>query len=400
MLSKTLLRTLTTPKIQQRIRVVITNSLNSFVLPLLNTFISALVIRLASLELWGKFVSLMIIVQLGNHLVTWGNKDYLLREFSRTPHRIGLIWQNAAASRVLLLTGVIFVLPVWIHSPTQWAYAALWVIGLAWYQSFDVFIQYHKDFAIAFWVEFLTLGGMLLGIFYLNTTLSVDILMLIFASSNLIKASVMTYHFRKYFTNTEKERNLDLTFFSAALPFFLLGLAGMLQTRIDLYSVSLYFDEAEVGKYQVFINMILYLQAIAGVILVPFVKNLYRLDYPTIRKISNRLFAFGMIILVPALFAIDLVVTIIYKLNFPVSFYVVGGLYALPLYYFAPIIYALFKAEKQKFVVGLNFTGTALVLGLNLFLLPNLGLLGAIVAVAVVHWGFLAVYIWQMKQLY
>ncbi|GAB4579849.1 MAG: hypothetical protein Fur0022_25880 [Anaerolineales bacterium] len=387
---------LSVSKTRRRVGAVITSGINGLLIPMLNPLVAALVIRLNSVELWGEFVNLMIVVQFGTHIVNWGNKEYLLRAFSRAPAKISSVWRGAFGARVWILIGLAALLPVWIHSPVQWGWAVAWATGLAWAQSLEVFVQYRKEFSFALVVEVLSLGGLIGGVLFLYEQLSLDWLLALFASAALVKAMLLTYRFREDTFKHLGGIKPDFAFLAAAFPFFLLGFSGMLQSRIDLYTVSTYFTEAEVGKYQILVNFLLYLQAVANFILVPFVKNLYRLDNLSIQKIARKLFLLGWVITPPALFALHWVLRWVYHLEFPLSYFIVGGLYVLPSYYFLPIIYALYKAERQNAVLALNFLGSGVILGLNLILLPSLGLLGALVAVAGVHWGLLAAYHRQM----
>lgn len=166
----------------------------------------------------------------------------------------------------------------------------------------------------------------------------------------------------------------------------------MLQTRIDLYAVNIFLTDRDVAQYQIFINFMIYLQTIAGFILLPFVKTIYRLHHATIRKISLRLFAFGLIIILPALYTVRLLLTNLYEIDLPLTYYLWGGLYVIPLYYFLPTIYALYKAERQNLVIAVNLTGILLNAILDVLLLPHLGTEGAILAAAIVKWIVFIIY--------
>src|SRR5690242_878226 len=87
-------------KIRKRALIVAANSANSLLLPLLSPLFSLLVIRLASVSLWGDFVKVLIVAQLAAHVAGWGNKDYLLREFSRGPARVAAAWQSSLFTRL------------------------------------------------------------------------------------------------------------------------------------------------------------------------------------------------------------------------------------------------------------------------------------------------------------
>jgi O-antigen/teichoic acid export membrane protein len=188
-------------------------------------------------------------------------------------------------------------------------------------------------------------------------------------------------------------------YFALALPFFLLTFSGMLQSRIDLYAVNIFLTPTDVAQYQVFINFLLYLQAAAGFIMEPFVKSVYRLDYPAIRKISFRLALLGCLIVPPGLIALALLLTRLYEIHLPTGMYVWGALYVLPIYFYLPTIYALYKAEQQNTVITINFLGVGLNFALNLILLPRIGMEGAVISAALVSWLAFLIYLRSMRRL-
>ncbi|MCP4420601.1 MAG: hypothetical protein GY805_28680 [Chloroflexi bacterium] len=361
---------------------------------MLNPLLALLVVRFASVELWGEFVELLIIVQFGAHIIAWGNREYLLREFSRHPAQIAKLWQTSFLTRSLLAGAFFLVLLFWgLPSHLFWL-LIVWTMSAAWYQSNDVFVVYQKDFRFALVVEFGTLVLLVLSVLALGTQITLEHIISLYALAHLLKASVFLYRFRDYTLDKSHlatqqsilRREFDPHYFRLALPFFLLGFSGLLQSRIDLYSVNYFLTDKEVGQYQVFINLMIYLQAIANFILLPFVKNIYRLQYRTIFKLSARLFLFGLIILPPAFLGIHFVLENLYHFNFAPAFYVFGALFVLPIYFYLPIIYALYKANLQTSVLAVNLLGAALTLGLNVLLLPRIGMLGAIISIAIVKW--------------
>ncbi len=381
---------ITRPKFRQRAISILTNSLNNLLLPVFNPVIAWMVIRFASVELWGAFVNLMILVQFGAHVIAWGNREYLLREFSRTPAKIGEIWRTSLQPRFLLFVGFSTLLLFWRFPTLQWGLAVIWALSLAWEQSYDVFILYKKDFRFELGMELLGTAVLAGGVYAQLPALRVEHLILWFTSANLVKIAGYTIRYRDYVRGGRNEEDkrfaVPWQFLVQALPFFLLGFSGMLQSRVDLYSVSYFLPAREVGQYQVFSNLMIYLQSLANFILIPFVKNLYRLPEETIRKISLRLFLFGLGVIVPALGVVYFVLTRFYEMEFPFSFYLFGGLFVLPIYFYLPTIYALYKTNQQNKVLGVNLAGSVLTLILNFLLLPRLGMIGAVISVALVRW--------------
>ena len=63
---------------QRRTFTIVKYAINGLALPIVNFALSFLVTRFSSVDLWGEFVEVLLIVQLGTHILYWGNKEYLL----------------------------------------------------------------------------------------------------------------------------------------------------------------------------------------------------------------------------------------------------------------------------------------------------------------------------------
>jgi O-antigen/teichoic acid export membrane protein len=189
----------------------------------------------------------------------------------------------------------------------------------------------------------------------------------------------------------------DRSYFVRPLPLFLLGFSGMLQSRVDLYCVSLFLSREEVGHYQVFINLMTYIQSISYFVLAPFLRSFYRLRHEAASKIGLRLFAFGLVIIGPALLAAQLILVHLYRFEFSPWYLIVGGLFAVPVYLYLPFVYTLYRANEEETVLHLNVLGIAISFALSLALLPTLGMLGGVIASATAQWAMLAAYLWRSR---
>lgn len=326
-------------KFRRRLFLIIANSINGLFIPLLNPIVSYLVIRLASVEVWGEFVAVLIVVQLGTHIVGWGNKDYLLREFSFNPARIAINWQTALVTRSLLLVaGVPLVLLAFPLHRALWV--LVWSFAIVLDQAFDVLIQYRKDFAFSTLIELVGVGFLAAAILLIGAQIDLDRLIVLSGAVNLLKAGLYGLRYRRHILARldRLSGRIDRRYFSLAWPFFLLGLTGLLQSRIDLYTVSAFSPKADVGQYQVFMTFVLYLQSIANFVLGPFVKNIYRLSYRTILSIAAKLFGLGMLIVLPGLVIVQLVLRDHYRIDLSTAFMIAGGLMAWPIYFYLPAI--------------------------------------------------------------
>ncbi len=378
--------------------MVATHSLNSLLLPIFNVLISLLVIRLTSVMVWGAFVQLLLVVQLGTHIVNWGNKEYLLRAFSRQPSELTSLWQTAFFTRGLLYLGFMGVMALW-GWPLPWLLLIwVWGAGLVVAQSFEVLVLYRRAFGVALMVELGAVFLLLAGVMGLGTQLTVTGLVAIFTLTQAGKAAAFLLYFRPHLLRQVRGR-VQPTYFALAFPFFLLGFTGMLQSRIDLYSVSYFMSQTEVGQYQVLTGFLLYIQALANFILLPFVKTVYRLETAVIHKISWQLFGLGLLIVPPAIGLIGWLLRQLYHFDLSPLLLIVGGLHVLPLFFTLPIIYALYKAELQRQVLYVNLVNTGLNLGLNILWVPRWGLLGALLSTTLTSWLTLIFYWYRGRQL-
>jgi len=168
---------------------------------------------------------------------------------------------------------------------------------------------------------------------------------------------------------------------------------GLFGSRIDQYTVSIMLPKEELGKFNVLKSLLIYTHAGMGFILLPFVKNIYRLPDKVIDKLARRLLAFGLIAIIPYTAAIYIVITYIYNLSFHIVSYVYASLLVLPSTYYTLLIYKFFKKDKQSKVVALGFTAAALSLLLNVLLIPSLHIDGSLLAGICSQWTLLTLLI-------
>jgi O-antigen/teichoic acid export membrane protein len=272
----------------------------------------------------------------------------------------------------------------------------LWAVGIVIVQSYDALVLYRKAFLFSLWVEAGAIFLLIIGVVSVGANNTIDKLLLLFALIQVVKAVIYVGWFREILSDFSVR--IDLQYFRLAFPFFLLGFSGLLASRIDLYAVSYYMEERDVARYQVFINLMLYLQSVSAFIVTPYVKNIYRMENQTISKISRRLFMFGIVILIPSLIIVYWLLIALYDIRFSVEFLALGGAFVLPIYAYLPLIHRLYKLNRTGIVLVVNLVGAGANLALNAILLPNIGISGAILSSAVIQWAMLAVYVAEFRE--
>jgi O-antigen/teichoic acid export membrane protein len=231
--------------------------------------------------------------------------------------------------------------------------------------------------------------------------LATDALLAVFAVVTALQAGALLWRFRRQTLSglgARLRRPLRPGYFGAALPFFLLGLSGMLQSRVDLYVANALLPRAGVGHYQVVIGFLLYLQALANALLLPFVKSLYRVRAPAVPLLAARLGLAGLAVVPPSILGLRWLLGMLYGVELPAAAWVWGGLLAWPAYLYLPLVYWLYRLNRPGVVLGLNLLGTAVSAGLSLYLMPRVGIGGGLAAAAAAQWAMLGAYLLLARQ--
>lgn len=378
-------------KLRRRGWTVASYAASGLLTPLLNPLVSLLVVRVASIELWGSFVSLLVVAQLGAHVVGWGNRDHLLREFSLTPNRLTILWQSSLLTRlVLLFTAFAAVLALGGYSVTRWIGLTILCLSFVLDQAFDVWVVYRRAALWAFGVELLGTLALAGGIVSLGRAITLDQLLVLFSFANLLKTLALGTRFRANMWPLSGQ--VEWALLRHGWPFFLLGFSGLLQSRIDTYAIAYFLDPHDLGHYQVWNNLWTYLQVLAGLLLTPFVKTLYRFSPRALWRIALQLGLAGVGLTLVAAPLIQTLLTYWYHLPTPPHWMLFGVLFAWPIYAYLPLLYGFLKQDRLGVIILTNLL-LALGMWLGLItLLPRWGAEGALWLIAGAQWAQLISY--------
>lgn len=376
----------------KRIQVIGLHGLHQLLSPLMNLSAAWWVIHNSSEDVWGEFVDPLIVAGLALHILSWGNKEFLLRAFALRPDVIPILWKQALVARGAILFMIIPLIFLSNWNPEQMTWMLSWILFGYIRHSYDVIIVYEKHFGRAVLVELGAIALVFGGLFISRDSLGLTELIRYFAIAQVFRAIVFSLLYGKNYLAGPFPQ-MQFRYFSTALPFFLLGFAGMMVSRTDLYFVAYYLDDATAGRYQILINLFAYTQAGAGFLIAPFIRNIYRLPDRTIRRLALKV-SFG------GLGAIALGIPIAYLLlekgfgiSMPLEYYAMGVVAILPVYIYSCFILLLFKHQQQQKVVLANAGGILINLGINLVLTPRIGLMGALLGSVICHWFILVMVI-------
>lgn len=373
-------------KLRKRLSVISLNTVYNLSTSVFSAVISLLVIRLCSPQLWGAAVEILLWIGIAAHLLYWGNRDFLLREFSLEPMNLHFHWQRNMHARIWLFFAA-FLIPLVLPIDFKLKLMLPLFLGARFlYQSYDVIILFKKRFLTSIVFETIAFVIIITFIWFYYPVLSINGLVAIFTTTEFVKAAGMYIVFHKEFPL--KSLRFHKEYFSKALPFFLLGFTGLFQSRVDLICVTFYLPRPQVAQYQVYINFLLVVQAASNFILAPFVKNIYRLKHDSIMRIAIRLFLIGIICTAIAIPSINYILQTLYHFRLPMLTLISGGLFVIPVYYYSPIIYYILKLNGQRALLTINIAGIIVALILNVIFIPNSsnGISGAIDAIAITQW--------------
>ena len=364
---------------KKRLPLVLFNSLYAIANLLWTVIISFLIIKWASVDLWGEFMTLAALIMLGNHFVKWGNKTYLLKEFSAKPASIKTIWNAVFIARLPLFLIVFLAATLYyLNKPMLMVLIGLWLLSDYISSSFEAHLIYFKKFKRFFLIEIGIIPFAIIVLYLFKENLSLFILVIIYAGRICIKALGALIVFKKSYLLKFYRPSYKLL--KKVSPFFLIGLIGMLNSKIDFYSVLYFMSDTDIGKYHILSNFVLFGITIGSFIIIPFEKNIYRLSTHKVNKIALNFFTLGLFISSLWMGVSKLFITTFYQIEFPLIYYAIGILYILPIYYYWPILHKLYAADKTKSALKVGLISVLINAIFNILLIPIYGILGALIS--------------------
>jgi O-antigen/teichoic acid export membrane protein len=366
-------------KIFNKLTPILGNSLYQLLPGLVNQVLAFFVIKQSGATNWGQVVSLQLVYYIAAHIVSWGNKDYLLLQFSKHPAKINHHLQQSTLTRalVLLLPTLILIL---VYYPFQTAiYLAGWIVLRFVAQAMEAIITYEKNFSLALRSETAAFVLLLFGLTFWHHNLSFQEALLLVLLSHVGRVVWLMPSF------ISRLKGLSLKQFEfphlwVSLPFLLMGLIALLQLKTDLYVINELSTKSITGSYQVLMSFVAMFLAVPGFIINPFVKNVYRLKAKQIKSLQYKFIGLGLMISVLATPVLWVLMYYVYQLNFSVVTYLlIAVLMCLPFGY-AFDIYKLYKANSQNKVLVINAVGISIVFLCCLLLIPLWPINGALTA--------------------
>jgi len=367
---------------KNRLPIILYNSLYSVANLFWTVIISYLVIKWSSVNMWGEFMTLAAIITLGTHFVKWGNKTYLLKEFSANPSGIKETWNAVFMARVPIFFIIFFSTILYFFNDTLFIIIiCLWILSDYIFTSFEAHLIYFKKFKLFFLIEIIIIITLIIVLYLYRDIITLQLLIILYTTRLLIKAFIALGIFTKSYTLKFKKPSLSLL--KKVSPFFFIGLLGLLSSKIEFYSILFFLNDDDIGKYHILSNFVLFGITIGSFIIIPFEKNIYRLTSKKISKIALNLFTLGIFISCTWMLISKLIISKIYKIELPIIIYLIGVLYILPIYYYWPILYKLYAKDKTISTLKIGLISVLVNLIFNIILIPVYGILGALISATI-----------------
>ncbi len=316
--------------------------------------ISLLIIKNHSTALWGEYVTLLLWVNLIILFSYFGNKNYLLKQFSEQPGKIHATWLSNFTTRffVFILVGVsVFIIPLFASYKLV---ILTWMFLLFYNQSFEVLILYQKDFKFNFITEFIRNAIVIEVLLFFSETLQLVQFLYILIGGLIVKAICYTIYYRKILLNTKA--SLDKHSLIVSIPFLIPMVLGTLRTKIDSYYGTIYFTKEDLSEYQIFISFISLVQLCVAYMINPFIKIFYRISKKTRAIIERQFFYLGIGIGALAIVIIYGIINYVYQFKFGLTNYILGYLFMISLFVHLLLINEFYKNNKQKqvaYIIGI-----------------------------------------------
>jgi hypothetical protein len=355
------------------------NSVKQTMGQFISLLLSFFVIHYYTKNLWGSFASYFFFVNACLLISAWGNKEYLIREFSKAPNKMMANFYQLFNTRLLLLP-LCFIVTFLFYDWQESMFIILWILGGYISQSLEVIWIYHRDYFRSIAVEIVSFG-LLLALLYMHNNLLLFTLIQYYSYYQIIRALA---YILLYYTDL-KAINFEINpkYFAAALPFFVLGFVGFLQSRTDFLLVILFEKKENIAVYQVLNTYFILIHALGTFLIFPFMKNLYRVQLKTIQSMQNLMIMAAPFIVVCSLGMLYLILHFFYHFHLDFYYYLIGFFITFPPYLYAIKIIRLFRENRQSLVVRVGIEAIIINSLLTYLLLYfGFGLKGALIGAA------------------
>lgn len=316
-----------------------------------NMAIAAIVVRQFNAETWGAVVELLVWQQLANGILNWGNKEFLQRLYAQTPSLFQSAFVSFFVQRLVLLVASGAVISVFFTSESALVLFGL-ISGRFVVQSFFVFVTITHQFAKMILLEFLSVGVQVLLMFW---TKNLHQIFLVLVFGIWLKAMLCFVLFKVDF----RKINLNIFYLKEGFYFAMIGVSGLLLSKLDMLFATHMLSLSELGKYQIILLFLLYLQSVVMIISGPFIHHFYRSSEQTQTQSNRALRLIGLPLVLFGLGAVQVLLQLVYNIQFHWSNLLPQIIICLMPYLYFKWIYKLNEVLQEHSLLWISLLGVA-----------------------------------------
>ncbi len=327
------------------------------------------------------------------YLVDLGQSTSLVQEINRAPDQTSRILKQTIVIKIVLTTGATaaLLLVSTILFENGEAARLLWLFGLlilprALYSTVEAVLRAHQKMALLAAVAALTAAGLILGSWLLfKTGQSFTTILAFLVALECCKAGLIWIAFRymRPAWGRPQQPWLDVAacqnLARRSLPFFTVGIVGMLYYRLDVVLLGKLGTPAQVGAFSAAASFVKVLRMIPSVIVASFFPAISAggKNIKTGNELTRRTLLLQVFANLTAAVVIFAVANELIRLTFAIDdateilrIYVWS---VVPLGIYSTLIYVFFHAGKSKWTIRVLSAALAINLGLNSILIPTAG---------------------------
>ncbi len=363
-----------------------------------NFAFSIIIVRIYSAQLWGTFAQLMLMMTLVSQVTSWGNKDFLLREFSRS-NQLSSLWQTSLFSRVIIFIPLIPVFFVYSFNQQETYLLGIWCFANFFSRSFDSVIVFERKFGTAVGIEMVGFAVIVALLSILPKAITPAILIILFIITASLKTALYVLSLRKTilesFQGAFSRHHLVLS-----IPYFLPPFISFINAKADTFAIALTLPGKELGEYYVLVSLLSYCHAIAALALVPFLKNIYRIRLESLHKIKMSFFLGGIAWSILCMVCIYFSIEYIYQIHFDAPVYLVAAFALPPFFIYYLLSQEFFRHDKPYPVVIINLLAAILNFIVSLLLINFFGFVGGLMSFASMQWILLLGFVVAQREFF
>lgn len=348
-----------------KFKIVVQNSVWQTV-PMLSTLLlSLLVVKWFSLSIWGNIVTIIVVQQIVNGVLAWGNKDYLQRELGTNPTGFSTSFSQLFLERFFLFGFSVLAIYFLGIIDKEYFISFLLIVFVRFIsQSFDILIINERRFILTLFLDLIVLIIQVSWLFFLkqNNLVSLNDLLIVFWLPLVLKCFLFFFIFRKSFHITVFKGLLlrDAFFFG------MLAISGLIHSKIDVLVVSKILEVETLAQYQIIMSFLWCIQSVSMFVSGPFVHNFYRLSEKAQTNSSKLLKMLGFIIVPMAVALVMVVLYYLFAIEINFSIIMASLIFSIASFIYLPWIFQINQRKAEHRVLTINIAGTLILVGLLL----------------------------------